>query len=123
MGLPCRDVRSRRNLGKEATMGATRIIRAVSGGVLGVAAVPALWGCATYSKMLVNPNLTVQRCAQTGVGLIPMAAASNAVDTCVANLRAAGYYELDEAGVTGILHLTDDTSEVRILAVKENSPA
>jgi S1-C subfamily serine protease len=53
-----------------------------------------------------------------------MATASNAVNDCSANMRAAGYIEIEQAGVVGVvLSKSAPGDPVRILRVAERSPA
>lgn len=81
-------------------------------------------GCATYSQFFINSNGDIVPCSATGMGLIGMATASNAVNDCSTNMRLAGYVELERAGVVGIqLSETAPGEAVRILKVAENSPA
>jgi carboxyl-terminal processing protease len=85
--------------------------------------VATIAGCASYSKMLINPNGQLVHCAQTGWGILGTPAALNAHDNCVASYKAAGYIELEEAGAIGIRLATTGSGPVRILSVTENSPA
>ena len=53
-----------------------------------------------------------------------MAVASNATSDCSANIRAAGYLEVERASVIGVI-MSESTqgSHPRILRVEEQSPA
>lgn len=84
----------------------------------------ALTGCATYSQVFINADGEVRECASTGQGIIGMAMASSAVDGCSKNMRAAGFLEIERAGVVGIT-LSDPPpgSALRILKVVPGSPA
>lgn len=84
----------------------------------------AIVGCASYSQLFVNSNGDVVPCSATGQGLVGMAVASNAVNDCSANMRLAGYVELERAGVLGItLSDTSPGEPIRILKVTAGSPA
>lgn len=81
-------------------------------------------GCATYSQVFVNADGHIMQCAATGQGVIGMATASNAVRSCTANMLAAGYIEIERAGVIGVsLSTSEPGSPVRILKVADLSPA
>jgi C-terminal processing protease CtpA/Prc len=60
----------------------------------------------------------------TGGGLIGMAMAEGAVSDCSADMRAAGYLEIERAGVIGIVCAeTRGDERVHVLKVAEESPA
>ncbi len=79
-------------------------------------------GCATYSQMFVNANGQVMQCAMTGAGLLGIAAAQSGTAECSKNMRAAGYLEIERAGVVGV-YLTETRDTLSILKVVPGSPA
>ena len=83
-------------------------------------AMTVLFGCATYSEVMVGPNGDVIHCSVTGQGVIGMATAHNAKGSCVKDMEAIGYLPLDEAGVVGI---TFETSTLRLVKVEFLGPA
>src|SRR3989304_550482 len=62
-----------------------------------------------------------QRCYSYGYGVMGIGAADSIQNDCVKSLRAAGYIEIEKAGVIGICLSDEDTP--LIIKVKENSPA
>jgi len=50
---------------------------------LGLAAVLAAGGCATYSQLMVGPDGRIERCQSSGQGLIGMTMAEGATNKCV----------------------------------------
>jgi|SRR5208283_308747 len=84
----------------------------------------ALVGCATYSQLFVTPDGQIMQCSVTGQGVVGMATAQNAANSCKQNMLMAGYLEIERAGVVGIQFSTvkSDTG-VRILRVVSPSPA
>lgn len=83
-----------------------------------------LVSCATYSQVFVNAHGDLERCSATGQGVVGMAVASNSVSTCASDMRAAGYLEIERAGVLGITLADTPTGEpLRILKVTQHSPA
>jgi len=82
-----------------------------------------LSGCATYSKMLVNSNRQLVRCAYTGQGVLGMSVASNAYSKCKSDYKLAGYMEIEEAGVSGIDTIGEEGKTLKILRIMNNSSA
>lgn len=79
-----------------------------------------LIGCASYNQLLVNPTGDVASCDSAGQGLIGIAYASHVATNCIESRKAAGYLEIEKAGVIGI-KLSKDSNI--ILAVASNGPA
>ena len=78
-------------------------------------------GCASYSQIMINAMGEWQRCYSYGYGVMGIATADSIQNDCVKSLRAAGYIEIEKAGVVGI-YLSDEDTPI-IIKVKENSPA
>ncbi|MEP9410274.1 MAG: PDZ domain-containing protein [Candidatus Brocadia sp.] len=78
-------------------------------------------GCASYSQIMINAMGEWQRCASYGYGVMGIATADSIQNDCVKSLRAAGYIEIEKAGVIGT-YLSDEDTPL-IIKVKENSPA
>jgi len=73
--------------------------------------------------MLINSRGQLVRCGQSGAGLLGSIAATSAQDKCVESYKAAGYMELEDAGVTGISRVVTEGGVIRITAIADNSPA
>ena len=83
-----------------------------------------LTSCATFSRMFINEDGQIMQCSATGQGIVGMGVASNAERSCEDNLRAAGYIELEKAGVIGIeFSETKNDTVVKVLKVYNPSPA
>lgn len=70
---------------------------------------------------MINAMGEWQRCASYGYGVMGIATADSIQNDCVKSLRAAGYIEIEKAGVIGT-YLSDEDTPL-IIKVKENSPA
>ena len=90
---------------------------------IAIAAINLLFGCATPSQMLVNPQGQLMRCSASGWGFIGAPLAGRAYDKCVSDLTAVGYVAFEEAGATGIQISLVEPMTARIIVVTPNSPA
>lgn len=82
-------------------------------------------GCATYSQMMINAQGQMYKCGAYGHGLGGMTQANQINEDCISTMKAAGYIELERAGVVGFYYsepLATDTA-LSILKVSPNSPA
>lgn len=77
-------------------------------------------GCASNSQLMVNQAGQTYTCGSYGQGIVGVAMASTIFDECLRSHKAAGYVEIEKAGVVG-LSFAHET--LRILKVSENSPA
>jgi len=78
-------------------------------------------GCASYDKLFIGPGGDMQKCSSAGYGIIGTTLAGYIYDDCAASYRAAGYLDIENAGVIGIA-LSDDTT-LTIIKVYAKSPA
>lgn len=84
-----------------------------------------LSGCASYSQILINAQGQMYRCGAYGQGVYGVAQANQIQDDCLSSMKAAGYIEIEKAGVVGIYfseQLLTDTL-LSVLKVVPNSPA
>jgi len=81
-------------------------------------------GCATYMQLYTNADHEVINCSATGQGAFGMATAADAVNTCKMQMRAAGFIEIERAGVIGVmLSASEPGDPVLIIKVTHPSPA
>lgn len=73
-----------------------------------------LAGCATYSQVMINPLGQAMMCQASGRGLVAAEQAQSMQDRCLASLRAAGYVEIERAGVIGII-VSDSLDIIRVV--------
>ena len=78
-------------------------------------------GCASHSQIMINAVGEWQRCASWGYGVIGVATADTIQNDCIKSLHAAGYIEIEKAGVIGAYFSSENIPI--IIKVKENSPA
>jgi len=74
---------------------------------------------------MINANGDMYRCGSYGQGIYGVAQANQIQGDCLTSMRAAGYIEIEKAGVVGIIYsqqLSTDTL-VTILKVAPKSPA
>lgn len=82
-------------------------------------------GCASYSQIMIDAQGQMYRCGAYGQGLFGIAQANNIQGDCLESMKAAGYIEIEKAGVVGIYFsepLATDTS-LSVLKVAPKSPA
>ena len=76
--------------------------------------------CASYHRLMIGPDGSVQDCYATGQGIIGMASASKYANECADNLKRLGYIEIEQAGAVGITFRIDSAYALK---VEPNSPA
>ncbi len=79
------------------------------------------YSCASYHQLMVGPDGSITDCHASGTGLVGIAAASGSVASCKEALQKAGYINIEDAGVVGIVFRSD--SSLTVLKVMPNSPA
>lgn len=80
----------------------------------------ALVGCVSHLQFFVTPEGQRVTCQSSGGGLIGVAHADHIQKNCEREARAAGYLEIERAGVIGI---TLEDSTLRVIKVIHGSPA
>ena len=93
--------------------------------IIVVSAAIAVQGCVSHSQIMVNSQGQMYRCGSWGQGLGGVIAAEQIHKDCMTSMLAAGYLEIERAGVVGITFaesLPGDTI-TSILKVNDKSPA
>lgn len=80
-----------------------------------------LFGCASYSKVLINQEGQAATCVVSGEGIFGVAAAGDAYKSCLTGLHNLGFIEVEKAGSIGINF--DFENPPRIIRVIDGSPA
>ena len=85
----------------------------------------AIQGCVSHSQIMINSQGQMYRCGSWGQGLGGVIAAEQIHKDCMTSMLAAGYLEIERAGVIGITFaesLPGDTI-TSVLKVADKSPA
>lgn len=82
-------------------------------------------GCVSKSQILMNSLGQTQRCASYGFGIIGIFTANKIQSDCLDSFKSAGYIELENAGVVGIMVVEDKSTNgsIKIVKVQDKSPA
>ena len=94
------------------------IVKILVAGILAV----VVGGCASNSQMFINSSGAMYKCSSNGVGLIPAIQATQIQENCVRSIKAAGYVELESAGVIGMT-ISPASGKLRVIKIVDNSPA